>query len=197
MRNHHSVLGGVALALALTLTACSDDGTDPDAQDTPTATPSTTAPTSATPTSATPTPQTPEDLAAVALVSYFTITEKAEKSGKLKDLVKLSEVATGDAYFNERTKVMDYNANGVRLRGTIQHELGDVVTVASGTLVISDCEDRAKSKVVVLASGNVVPFTDPDGNPMPDRVKVDYTVVKRAKGEWVVEEADVRWREQC
>jgi len=92
---------------------------------------------------------------------------------------------------------MDYNANGVRLRGTVQHELGDVVTVDSGTFVISDCEDRAKSKVVVLASGNKVPFTDPDGNPMPDRVKVDYTVVKRAKGEWVVEEADVRWREQC
>ena len=41
MRKHHSVLGGVALALALTLTGCSDDGTDPDAQDTPTATPST------------------------------------------------------------------------------------------------------------------------------------------------------------
>lgn len=192
MRKPNSVLGGVALALALTLTACSDDGTDPDARDTPTATPLTTAPTSAT-----PTPQTPEDLAAVALMSYFTITEKAEKSGKLKDLVKLSEVATGDAYFNERTKVMDYNANGVRLRGTVQHELGDMVTVDSGTFVISDCEDRAKSKVVVLASGNGVPFTDPDGNPMPDRVKVDYTVVKRAKGEWVVEEADVRWREQC
>ena len=54
-------------------------------------------------------------------MSYFTITEKAEKSGKLKDLVTLSKVATGDAYFNERTKVMVYNANGVRLLGTVQH----------------------------------------------------------------------------
>jgi len=192
MRKHHSALGGVALALALTLTACSDDDTDPNAEDTPTATPSTTAPTSAT-----PTPKTPEDLAEAALMSYFTITDKAEKSGKLKDLVKLSEVAVGDAYFNERTKVMDYNTNGVRLRGTVRHELGDVVTADNGTFVISDCEDRAKSKVVVLSSGNEVPFTDPEGNPMPDRVKVDYTVVERAKGEWVVETADVRWREQC
>ncbi len=42
MRKHHSALGGVALALALTLTGCSDDGTDPEAEDTPTATPSST-----------------------------------------------------------------------------------------------------------------------------------------------------------
>ena len=36
MRKHHSALGGVALALALTLTGCSDDGNDPEAEDTPT-----------------------------------------------------------------------------------------------------------------------------------------------------------------
>ena len=30
MRKHRSALGGVALALVLTLTGCSDDGTDPD-----------------------------------------------------------------------------------------------------------------------------------------------------------------------
>ena len=71
MRKPNSVLGGVALALALTLTACSDDGTDPDAQDTPTATPST------PPTSAPPTPKTPEERAAAALTSYLDVRDDA------------------------------------------------------------------------------------------------------------------------
>ena len=41
MRNHHSVLGGVALALALTLSGCGDDDTDPETQKTPSEWPST------------------------------------------------------------------------------------------------------------------------------------------------------------
>ncbi len=69
MRNHHSVLGGVALALALTLTGCSDDGTEPDATDTPTATPS------ETPTSASPTPKTPEEKAAAQLQTYLDVRD--------------------------------------------------------------------------------------------------------------------------
>lgn len=192
MRKHHSALGGVALALALILTACSDDGTDPDAEDTPTASPS-----SATPTTASPTPKSAEEIASQALMRYFTIAEKAEKSGKLKDLKPLSDVAIGEALFNEREKVTDYNTNGVRLRGAVRHELGDIATVDGGTFVISDCEDRSQSKVVVLSSGNEVPFTDPEGNPMPDRVKVDYRLTERTKREWVVESFDVRWRERC
>jgi hypothetical protein len=190
MKKHHCALGGVvALALALTLAGCSDGGTDPNVQDTPTATPSSTAPTTAS-----PTPKSAEDFASAALMRYFTIAEKAEKSGKLKDLEPLSEVAIGQAFSNEREKLTAYNTNGVRLRGTVQHELGDIYTVDAGTFVISDCEDRSKSKVVVLSSGNEVPFTDPDGNPMPDRVKVDYTLAKRTEREWVVEAFDVRWR---
>ena len=57
MRNHHSTLGAVALALVLTLAGCSDDGTDPNGQDTATVRPSPT-----TPTSSTPPPKTDEDL---------------------------------------------------------------------------------------------------------------------------------------
>src|SRR3546814_20973605 len=66
MRKHHSALGGVALALALTLTGCSDDGSNaPDATDTPTATPS------ETPTSASPTTKTPQEKAAPQLQTYL------------------------------------------------------------------------------------------------------------------------------
>lgn len=89
MRKHHSVLGGVALALALTLTGCSDDGTDPEAEDSPTATPS------STPTSTAPAPQTPEEKAAAQLTGYLNVRDDFYRAATI-DFKRLNKVATGD-----------------------------------------------------------------------------------------------------
>lgn len=68
MRKHHSTLGGVALALALTLTGCGGDDTDPTVQDTPSQSPP------PTPTS-TPTSKTPEEKAAAQLTKYLDVRD--------------------------------------------------------------------------------------------------------------------------
>lgn len=192
MRTPSSMLAGAACVLALAVTGCSDNQPDPGADDSSTASTPTESPTSSS-----PTPATPEDLASDALERYFAITQKAEKSGRISDLSELTAVAAGTAYFDERKRVRDFRANGVRLRGAVHHNLGDVVTSNDGAIVVADCEDRSDSRLIVIASGNEVPFTDPQGNPMPDSVRVDYSLTERAKGEWVVETVDVRWRERC
>ena len=98
MRKHHSVLGGVALALALTLTGCSDDGiSDPDATDTPTAT------LSETPTS-TPTPKTPEEKAAAQLTKYLEVRDDAFRAATI-EFKRLNKVATGREFLNVQQNV--------------------------------------------------------------------------------------------
>ena len=106
-------------------------------------------------------------------------------------------MASGDAFFNERKRVLDYARHGVRLRGTVTRTMGDVVTEDSGTFLIAMCEDRARSKVVILTSGQEVPFVDQSGRPIPDRVIVAYSVVERARRDWVVETVDVRSDQPC
>lgn len=192
MRTHGLKLGKAASVLVLLLAGCSDARPDPGVEGTPTASHPTTPPTSAS-----PTPATPEELASAALQRYFEVTERAEKSGRISDLSGLSEVASGDAFFEERKRVRDFRANGVRLRGTVRHDLGDTVGPANGVIVIADCEDRSGSKLIVISSGDEVPFTDPQGNQMPDTVRIDYSMSERAQGEWVVEAVDVKWRGRC
>ena len=118
MRKHHSALGGVALALALTLTGCSDDGTDPEAEDTPTATPP-------TPTSASPTPKTPEEKAAAQLTKYLDVRDDALRAGTI-DFKRLNKVATGrgvpERSAERRQRI---ERSGSKVTGEYVHTLGE------------------------------------------------------------------------
>lgn len=197
MRKPNSVLGGVALALALTLTACSDEGTDPDAQDTPTAKPSTT-PTDATPTTppdATPTPKTDKEKASAVLQRYLEFRDDAFRSGKSVDSKALNRLATGteSAYLQRRT--IDIQAYDIKVTGEYGHALGQPRQRTGTTTVISDCEDRAG--VTETKEGKKVPPpVDPNGKELHNPIPVEYEVVKQ-RGRWLVSSSDVRWRDRC
>lgn len=186
----------ITAALTLGLTACG--GSDNGATGDPTTTPTSTAPT----TSAPPTPKTPQELAQAALESYFTITEKAETSGKLKDLVPLSKVATGDAYFKVRSEVQTYSQNGIRLKGTVGHSLSAATMPNAKTVSFTDCRDESRSKVVDK-TGHEIETLDAKGNKVkvPDRYKVDYTVnlipTKNKKSAWRVTATNYHWDSPC
>jgi len=188
MRNHHSVLGGVALALALTLTACSDDGTDPDAQDTPTATPST------TPTSTPPTPIAPEEKAATALTNYLDVRDDALRAATI-DFKRLNKVATGREFLNIQQNVGALESSSTKVTGEYVHSVGEPRRGTDSAFIITDCEDR--SGVERRRQGKPVPPpVDPEGNPLRNPLPIDYEVVK-VKGRWLVSNADVQWDEQC
>jgi len=189
MRNNHSALGGVALALALTLTGCSEDGTDPDAQDTPSATPSTAA------TSATPTPKTEKEKATAVLRRYLEFRDDAFRSGKVVDRKALDRLATGaeSAYLQRRT--IDIQAYGIEVTGDYVHTLGQPRQRTGSTIVISDCENRAR--VTETKDGKKVPPpVGPNGETLQNPIPVKYEVAKQ-RGGWRVSASDVKWRDRC
>jgi hypothetical protein len=187
MRKHHSVLGGVALALTLTLTACSDDGTDPEAEDTPTATPS-------TPSSAPPTPKTPEEKANAALTNYLDVRDDALRAATI-DFKRLNKVATGREFLNIQQNVGALESSGTKVTGEYVHTLDEPRRRTDAMFVITDCEDR--SDVERRRQGKAVPPpVDPEGNPLKNPLPIDYEVVKE-KGRWLVSNSDVRWDETC
>ena len=188
MRKHRSVLGGVVLALALTLTACSDDGTDPDAEDTPTATAST------TPTSAPPTPKTPEEKAAAALTSYLDVRDDAFRAATI-EFKRLNKVATGREFLNIQQNVGALESSRTKVTGEYVHTLDEPRRRTDTTFIITDCEDR--SGVERRRQGKAVPPpVDPEGNPLGNPLPIDYEVV-REKGRWLVSNSDVQWDEKC
>lgn len=198
MRCHHYPLTLGILGAALTLTGCSGETADPVAS--PPGTESTSAAESpSTPTSADPTPNSPRDYAAAALASYFKISETAQRSGKLKDLTPLSQVATGDAYFTMRQFVESYfvGPNADRLRGTIGHALIDTVTSDSGNVVITSCQDWTNARVVMVKTGKEVPFVDAQGEPRPERFVVEYGVTRVKARTWRVETVTEKWDHKC
>ncbi len=188
MRKHHSAIGGVALALTLTLTGCSDDGTDPDAQDTPTATVSTPA------TSAPPAPKTPEEKAAAALTSYLDVRDDALRAATI-DFKRLNKVATGREFLNIQQNVGALKSSGTKVTGEYVHTLDEPRGRTDTTFIITDCEDR--SGVERRRQGNAVPPPDdPEGNPLGNPIPIDYEVVME-KGRWLVSNSDVQWDEKC
>lgn len=182
----------ITAALTLGLTACG--GSDNGATNDPT--PTTSAPSTPT-SSAPPTPKTPQELAKAALERYFTISEKAQATGSLKVLAPLSKVATGDAFFNMHQLVSDYGDNGVRLQGTIGHTLSQPTMPNGRSVVFTDCQDHSKSKVIVKKTGQVVPQEGPNGEKVPTRYKIDYTVVNVNKQVWRVALANEHWDQKC
>lgn len=188
----------ITAALTLGLTACG--GSDNGATDDPTSTPTSSAPT----TSAPPTPKTPQELAQAALERYLAISEKAQSTGKLKDYVPASKVATGDAYFQMRNIIASdaYAKYGVHLTGTVGHNLSAPQMPNAGTVNFTDCRDETNAQVVGK-DGKELVTKDQNGNviQVPDRYKVDYTVVlvptKNGKKAWRVATANYHLRSSC
>ncbi|HEY9565461.1 MAG TPA: DUF3558 domain-containing protein [Nocardioides sp.] len=189
MRKHHSALGGVALALALTLTGCSDDGSnDPDATDTPTATPS------ETPTSASPTPKTPEEKAAAQLQTYLDVRDDAFRAATI-EFKRLNKVATGREFLNVQQNVSGIERSGSKVTGEYVHTLGEPRQRAADQILIIDCEDRTGVKRT--KDGKPVPEQkDPEGNPLRNPVPIEYELILE-KGHWLVTSSDVMWDEPC
>lgn len=188
MRKHHSVLGGVALALALTLTGCSDDGTDPEAEDTPTATPS------SSPTSTAPTPKTPEEKAAAQLAMYLEVRDLAYRKRDI-NFKTLNPVATGEAFLQLQHTVASMMNENVTVTGEYAHTLDEPRNRGTSILII-DCEDR--TEVTWRNDGAIrqPDFTDPNGNPLRNPAPVEYTLVKD-KGAWKVSDSDLLWDQPC
>ncbi|PUA79481.1 hypothetical protein [Nocardioides currus] len=188
MSKHHSVLGGVALALALILTGCSDDSTDPDATDTPTATPT------ETPTSASPAPKTPEEKAAAQLTAYLGVRDDAFRAATI-DFKRLNKVATGDEFLQVQARVADLDLYKIKVTGEYVHTLSDPRPRTAKKFIITDCEDRSGVKEM-KGGKEVPPAQGPNGQPLGNPLPTHYTVVLE-KGRWLVSEADVRWEETC
>ena len=187
MRKHHSALGGVALALALTLTGCSDDGTDPEAEDTPTATPS------SSPTSTAPTPQTPEEKAAAQLAMYLEVRDLAYRKRDI-NFKALNPVATGEEFLQLQHTVASMMNENVTVTGEYAHTLDEPRNRGTSILII-DCEDRTGVKRT--KDGKPVPEQkDPEGNPLRNPVPIEYELVLE-KGRWLVTSSNVLWDEPC
>ena len=188
IRKHHSVLGGVALALTLTLTGCSDNGTDPNAQDTPTTTPSTPS------TSASPTPKTPEEKAAAQLQRFLEVRDLAYWKRDI-NFKTLNPVATGDEFLQLQHTVASMMNENVTVAGQYVHTLDEPRDRGNSILII-DCEDR--SDVTWKNDGAIrqPDFTDPNGDPLRNPAPVEYTLVKD-KGAWKVSDSDLLWDQPC
>ncbi len=187
MRKHHSVLGGVALALALTLSGCGDDDTDPTGQETPSETPS------PTPTS-TPTPKTPEEKAAAQLTRYLDVRDDAFRAATI-EFKRLNKVATGREFLNVQQNVSGIERSGSKVTGEYVHTLSEPRQRADDLILITDCEDRAGVKRT--KDGKPVPEQkDPKGNPLRNPVPIEYELVLE-KGRWLVTSSNVLWDEPC
>lgn len=191
MGTHQSVLGGVALVLALTVTSCSDETSDPDTRETPSATPSTT-PATALPTS-TPTPKTDVEKAAARLQEYLKVRDAAYRDGEI-DLKVLDTVATGDEYLRLQAQVLDIVKYDLSVRGRYEHALDEARARGDGILII-DCEDRS-SVDERNPDGSVIKRKDPNGGLLRNPVPVEYELVK-PKSQWLVTSSDVLWDQPC
>jgi hypothetical protein len=187
MRKHHSALGGVALALALTLTGCSADGTDPEAEDTPSAT------ASSEPTSPSPTPKTPKEKAATQLEEYLEVRDDFYRAATI-DFKRLNKVATGDEFLQIQAAVADIDQYDIRVTGKYVHTLAEPRNRGAEIRVI-DCEDRT-GVTERNKDGKDIKRNDPNGNPLRNPVPVEYTLV-RDKGAWKVSNSDVIWDQSC
>lgn len=187
MRKHHSALGGVFLALAITLTGCGgDDEPDPEVQETPSETPS------PTPTS-TPTPKTPAEKAAAQLQRYLDVRDDALRAATI-DFKRLNKVATGPVFLNIQQNVSAIERSGSKLTGNYVHTLAEPRDRGAYVLII-DCEDR--SGVEQTKDGKPVPDpVGPDGKPVPNPLPIEYKLVKE-KGRWLVSEQNGLLEESC
>jgi hypothetical protein len=177
----------VALALVLTLAGCSDDGTDPDAEDTPPVTPTETS------TSAPPTPMTPGEKAAAQLRTYLEVRDDALRAATI-DFKPLNKVATGQEFLNLQQNVSGIERSGSKVTGEYVHTLDEPRDRGSQVL-ITDCEDRGG--VERTKDGKPVPEPqDPEGNPLRNPVPIEYELV-RQKGRWLVNNSNVLWDESC
>jgi hypothetical protein len=176
MRKHHSVLGGVALALTLTLTGCSDDGTDPQAEDTPTATPTQRS------TSASPTPKTPEAKAVAQLQRYLKVRDDALRAMKV-DGKRLDEVAAGQEYLTLQQRIIEYSSNKFTLSGEYVHSLGEPQQRTDSTVLVEDCEDEAGVELLTQAGKPVKRSLG--GAPIPVARTLKYTLTL-TEGRWLV-----------
>lgn len=187
MGKYHSVLGGVALAVALTFTGCGGDDTEPKVQVTPSQSPS------PTPTN-TPAPKTPEEEAAAQLTKYLDMRDTAYRKRTI-DFKTLNPVATGEEFLELQEAVVDMKQADVTKTGSYVHTLGEPRDRGI-SIEVTDCEDR--TGVTVKVKGNVrkPDYTAPDGNPLRNPVPVKYTLVKD-KGTWKVTESDLLWDQSC
>ena len=168
MRKHHSALGGVALALALTLTGCSDDGTDPDATET-----------------LPPRHQQPTPTSALAHAE----DRRGEGRSPAADLPRrprrrvprsgpstsrrLNPVATGEEFLELQETVVDMTRANVTKTGEYVHTLGGARATAASSIVITDCEDRTGVTVKVKGKVRTPDYKEPDGNPLRNPVPVE------------------------
>lgn len=188
MRKYHSALGGVALALALALTGCGGDDTDPEVKETPSQTPSPTTPT------ASPTPQTPEEEAAAQLAKYLEVRDLAQFKRTI-DFKTLNPVATGEEFLELQDTVVDMTQADVTKTGEFVHTLGDPRN-RGNSIEITDCEDRSGVTVKVKGKVRTPDYMAPNGKPLRNPVPVKYTLVKD-KGTWKVSESDLLWDQSC
>lgn len=186
MRKRHSVLGGVALALALGLTGCGGDDTDPEAKETPSETPL------QTPTT-TPTTTTAEEKAAAQLTAFLDVRDAALRAATI-DLKRLNKVATGEVFLSVQQNVSAIERSGSKLTGEYVHTLAEPHDRGSYILII-DCEDR--SGVEQTKGGKPVPDpVGPDGKLVPNPLPIEYKLVKE-KGRWLVSEQNGLLEESC
>ena len=167
MRKHHSALGGVALALALTLTGCSDDGTDPEAEDTPPLR------RARRPTSTAPTPKTPEEKAAAQLAEYLDVRDDSLTGSGTIDFKRLNQVATGEEFLQFQHTVASMMNENVTVTGEYAHTLDEPRNRGTSILII-DCEDRTQGHLEERrgdpATGLHGPQRKPAPQPRPGRV---------------------------
>lgn len=186
MRKHHSVVGGVVLALALT--ACSDPDTEPNSQETPTAEPSASA------TRASPTPKTPLEKAANQLTSYLDARDDFYRAGKI-DFKRLNKVAADDEYLQVQAAVIDLDQYDIEVNGQYVHTLSEPRPRSDSMIIITDCEDRT-GVTERNKDGKRIEHTDPNGDPLRNPVPVEYTLVLN-KGAWKVADSDIKWDQRC
>ena len=201
MRTHRSVLGGVALAMALLTAGCSGDNTDPGATGTPTASKS-----SSTSNETLSPEQRAQTDATDALMRYFVVLDDLGKDPDAL-LSKLKSVAISTQLFVlQENRYKQWRSKGWRQVGdtkVVEHEVQDVSLDNSNPkkgqvpyVVIKACVDVSDSDVVDRSGQSVVP-TD-----RPDTLTSKYTIAnyswdKDPRGGWRVTSVEDVQGETC